>query len=212
MTTPAEYVDRVRSSVPPQLLCLPVWLGWKAIDNGDKKPRKVPFYIDGEPRNGALDAPGDRDRLVSFETAASAFIRASFTGLGVALGDIPGEELHLAGIDLDDVSLEDARVLEILAAANSYAEISPSGKGLKIFGLGNIGKADVALPTGGLEIYCEKRFFTVTGLRLNGAHLADLSDAARLARALWKVCDDSRGVLRPVLVSTVSCARTATTT
>ncbi|MCK7581547.1 MAG: hypothetical protein MZV65_41920 [Chromatiales bacterium] len=31
------------------------WLVWKSIANGEKKPRKVPFYANGSPRNGTLD-------------------------------------------------------------------------------------------------------------------------------------------------------------
>ena len=182
-----EYIARVRDAVPGALLDLPVWLLWKSIRRDRKgKPSKVPFCADGSPRKGDLDTPADRARLVTFDEAAEAYLaHHGYAGLGVALGDVPGEEIHLSGIDLDDVALDDGRVLAIMAAADSYAEVSPSGNGIKIFGTGAIGKADVHTERGGLEIYQGERFFTVTGQRLNGAHLADLTDAATVARRLW---------------------------
>ena len=160
----ADYLDRVRDAVPTVLLELPVWLSWlETRAEGREKPRKVPYYIDGTPRSGTLDTPADRARLVSFDTAATAFsIAGNYTGLGVALGavrgEVPGEDIQLSGLDLDDVATDDPRVLEILAAADSYAETSPSGRGLKIFGLGEIGTAKVTTTTGGLEIYSGRRF------------------------------------------------------
>lgn len=179
------YIERLRVNVPPLLLNLPVWLAWRSIPQPGEKPRKVPYYCDGAPRHGTLDGPEDRARLLTFDQAAERFDPARFTGLGVALGDVPGEEIHLSGIDLDDVATDDPRALEVLGAAVSYAEVSPSGNGLKIFGCGNIGTAKAQRDGAGLEIYSGARYFTVTGERINGAHLADLVDAAAVARRLW---------------------------
>ena len=182
----SDYLAKLREAVPEQLRELPVWLAWRSICAPGEKPRKVPYYCDGAPRHGALDSPEDRARLVTFDQAAATFDPARFTGLGIALGDVPGEEITLAGIDLDDVREDDPRVLEVLGAAASYAEVSPSGKGIKIFGTGDIGTAKVQRDGAGLEIYSRGRFFTVTGDRVNGAHVADLAEAAELARKRWQ--------------------------
>jgi regulatory protein RepA len=182
----SDYLERVRTNAPPAMLALPVWLAWRSVPTPGEKPRKVPFYCDGAPRHGTLDAPEDRARLLTFDQAAETFDPARFTGLGVALGAVPGEELVLAGIDLDDIAADDPRTLEVLGAADSYAETSPSGAGLKVFGTGAIGTTKAQRDGAGLEIYSGARYFTVTGERVNGAHLADLTDAANVARKLWQ--------------------------
>jgi hypothetical protein len=183
----ADYIATVRERVPRQLLQLPVWLTYRlhAAAPGEKA-KKVPYYADGSPRQGKLDSAEDRARLVDFETAASAM--NGHSGLGIALGEVPGEELHLCGVDLDNLGPQperDPRVLEILAVAESYCEKSPSGTGLHILGTGNVGttKRDAR----GLEVYSGGRFFTVTGDAVNSAGLADLSHAAKRARELFGV-------------------------
>lgn len=46
------------------------WLVWRSQPNGQKKPRKVPYYVNGSPRNGELDSPADLARLATLEDAA----------------------------------------------------------------------------------------------------------------------------------------------
>jgi hypothetical protein len=62
-------------------------------------------------------------------------------------------------------------------ATASYAEISPSRTGCKIFGTRDIGTEK----TKNLEIYSRGRFFTVTGEKLQSDHLVHLEAAATLA-------------------------------
>lgn len=183
-------------NIPAELRPLPVWLLWKSVPNGKDKPKKVPYYADGKVRQGVLDIPEDRARLVTLDAALSKFNSKRHTGLGVALGKIPDmpERLEpLSGIDCDNcVRGEEiaAAVKDVLAAAGeAYAEISPSGTGLKIFGIGNIGST--ATPE--LEIYSGARFFAVTGLRIQGDHLADLTAAAEVARRRLLMHTQTRG-------------------
>jgi hypothetical protein len=182
----ADYLEAVRKNVPPQLLPLHVWLLWRRVSGAPgEKPKKVPFYADGNPRSGRLDSPEDRSHLVDFEVAAAA-LNGHHAGLGIALGAVPGEEIHLSGIDLDHVYRDnqlDPRAVDVIAAAESFTERSPSGDGLHIVGLGNVGtlKKDAR----GLEIYSGGRFFTVTGNPINRAGLADLTEAAKRARELF---------------------------
>ena len=94
--TARDSIERIRGAVPRQLLDLPVWLLWKQVNSPGKKPRKVPHWADGSPREGELDSAEDRARLVTFEEAARVFLRnVGYAGLGIALGEVPGEELHL---------------------------------------------------------------------------------------------------------------------
>ncbi len=171
-------IERIRSSVPAILRELPIWLLHDA--------KKIPIYASGENRHGAMDSAEDRAQLVSFEKAAAALPKIfRATGLGVALGEVPGEEFRLCGIDLDHCYDEEQRLAEraeqILLAANSYAEKSPSGRGLHILGIGELG----TFKTAGAEVYSGARYFTMTGHRINGAHLGDATDAAELVRRLF---------------------------
>lgn len=182
MTTDKDqYIARLRANVPEALKERPVWLCWRSVPhkNPAEKPRKVPFYTDGTARGdgGKLDSPEDRARLAGFADAVATYHQGRFTGLGVALGE------GLCGVDLDDIAPSDPRAAETIAAASSYTETSPSGTGLKIFGTGDIGTVNKTECH--LEIYSGTRFFTVTGLALNGAALADLTAGARTARRLF---------------------------
>ena len=176
-------IERIRQNVPQMLRDLSAWLL--------HDPDKVPIYANGTNRRGNLDSPEDRSKLVTFEQAAAALATVRRAcGLGIALGEVPGEEIRIVGIDLDTCyrgdELED-RALQILGAANSYAERSLSGKGLHVLGTGDIGTLKIESTTDrpGLELYSGQRYFTVTGDRLNGAHVADITEAAALARQLF---------------------------
>jgi hypothetical protein len=109
-------------------------------------------------------------------------------GVGVALGAVPGTDFVLSGIDIDHCYVDgqlEGRAGAILAAAASYAERSPSGTGLHVLGLGNIGTTKETSGPVGLEIYSAARYFTVTGDAVNDSDLADLSEGSSLARRLF---------------------------
>lgn len=182
------------SHVPAELRDLPVWLHWKLLLKKDGKADKVPYYSHGKAR-GKTDTPDDRVSLVTFDLALTRFDSSRFAGLGVALGRVELGGPILSGIDCDNCITQNVLsppVQEIIAAgAGAYAEISPSGLGIKMFGTGDIGTTKKA---NGLEIYSQGRFFTVTGRRIEGDHLADLTAAAQRARELFKAPPDSGAV------------------
>jgi hypothetical protein len=195
-----EHVSRVRQNVPGILSGLPIWLLWREVrELGNRKPKKVPVYANGHTRV-KTDTPNDRAQLVTLEEAGTAFSRTGATGLGIALGEVPGEDIHISGIDLDGCfhgETLDPRAEQLLMAAESYAEKSPSGNGLHILGTGNAGT--LKKDGDGLEIYSGGRYFTVTGNAVNRAPLADLSEIARLARTLY---GESARPLKPKTVDT----------
>jgi putative DNA primase/helicase len=172
-------LTRIEANVPRMLLDLPVWL----LHRG-----KQPFYADGTARRGKLDSPEDRTRLVTFDEIQLALLMKGGDGVGIALGPVPESEIVICGIDLDDCYTDDrlqGRAQGILNAAESYAEKSPSGTGLHILGLGDIGSTKLKDDLGGLEIYSRGRYFTVTGDALNNVELADISGAAVHARRVF---------------------------
>lgn len=147
--------------------------------------KKQPFYVDGAPRNGALDSPKDGVRLGTYEQAVEALNTGGFDGLGFALGG------GWQGIDLDKV--EANNLSELAAELPGYVERSPSGKGWHAIGQGRA-FATLGANRSGVEAYCEKRYFTVTGNDCRGAitdiadfveqHIAPIHGAAKKASAL----------------------------
>jgi hypothetical protein len=122
-----------------------------------------------------------------FDVAVEAL--PGFDGIGFALGD------SYAGIDLDDCFAADGEpyhwaryILEDLAG--TYAEVSPSGNGIKLFMRGGKpeGRCRRQVGLGEVEVYGGGRFFTVTGNAFGGApsELRDCTaDLARLHATLF---------------------------
>ena len=159
------------------------WVGWKEVGNGDDR-KKLPFSaVTGE--SAGWDDPG---KWVSLDQAFTFAENAGMIGVGIVLRD------GLGGVDLDEC--RDPETGEIAGWARNvldifptYAEVSPSGRGIKVFALGapeslpghrvRMGKPAV---NGGrqpqLEAYTQGRFFTVTGNILDGAvdELVDCGD------------------------------------
>lgn len=153
-----------------QLMASPIWLLWKSVpaDTLGKKPRKVPYYVNGRVRQGALDVPADRSQLCTFDVAAGAFKTGNraFAGIGIALGP-DGRSGHVQGCDFDDI---EANGLSDLAnqwirgglAGKGYVEVSPSGSGIHILGYGR-SFTPLNSNASGIEAYSGARFFTFTG-------------------------------------------------
>ena len=160
------------------------WLFWRSEQRGSK-PTKVPYACSGG--YAKVDDPSTWATRDEAEAAARRFINGTDGGTGIVLGDV-GNDLHLCGLDLDS-SVSDGLIAdwaaEILSAASSYCEISPSGLGLKIFFYANsedvrpflgrigvpasswgcrrsVGGADSRDHGPAVEVYCGRRYFTVT--------------------------------------------------
>ena len=148
-------------SIPAELKAIPRWLLWKLEDRAGK-PSKVPYQADGRPAK-----VNDPATWTTFETALAAYRAGGFSGLGIALSD----DDDLAGVDLDkclnpDTGELDPEAAAIVAMLPTYCEVSPSGRGLRLFAFGK-------LPQGGrrkgkVEMYEAGRYLTVTGHQFNG--------------------------------------------
>ena len=149
-------------NVPAELKQRRQWLVWREEIRVDK-PTKVPYQV-----NGKKAQSNNASTWTDYATVCKHQER--FDGIGFVFT----EEDKYTGIDLDDCII-DAKVQpwakEILDRfqGKSYMEVSPSGKGIKMWTLaklpadakkkvylrGNIGAA--------IEAYDSVRYFTVTG-------------------------------------------------
>jgi hypothetical protein len=164
------------------------WVLWQVRERRGKIT-KPPLQADGR-----LAKSDDPSTWCTFQEALAAYAAegAEFSGIGVVLP--PG----YAAFDLDDCrDPETGRIVpqveEMLDRLGSYAEVTPSGTGLRV-----IGRCDPSLPeihrklqlpgTSGasVEIYRHaRRYITVTGLHVEGTAdaLADVGDKADLILA-----------------------------
>ncbi|GAB1389857.1 MAG: hypothetical protein AMXMBFR78_11330 [Rubrivivax sp.] len=182
----AAQLLALQASVPQAMRERPQWLLWRAEQyEGDKKPRKVPYYVSGRKRNATQGSGPDREELASFELALQHLARGSYTGLGFAF--LPGDQLIGVDIDgaIDDDGVVSERCQSIIEACGSYTELSPSGRGVHVICSVRANateeecKAQTFKDNGiGLEVFCGRQFFTVTGRRWPGTpeHVAPLAD------------------------------------
>lgn len=148
---PLEKVNRIRRNVPRAMLEAQRWLVHR---------KKVPYYVSGFPRSGALDSPEDLIRMGTFEQALAAMQAGAYDGLGFALGG------GWQGVDLDKV--DENGLSAVVSDLPGYVERSPSGKGWHAIGYGAPFET-MGSNGSGIEAYSGRRFFTVTGDEGRGA-------------------------------------------
>lgn len=173
---PPHVEPPVWDTIPARLAQAQQWVLWKfEWDVKRSAWLKVPYYVQGGRRTGGQGDDRDRQRLATLPVVRRAFERAAGTEkawTGVGFGFLPGD--GLIGIDLDKCfdpvtgQLGD-RAAKIVQAFHSFTEFSPSGKGLHIYVEGHTATAksnDI-----GVEMFCEKQYFTVTGRHMEGMPL-----------------------------------------
>ncbi len=152
-------------NIPRDLQAMDRWVLWKnvpRIKSGGKKVwAKMPLSA-----KGGAGSSTDSATWVSFGAAVDEYLLGDYDGIGIMLGG----SLH--GIDLDNCRDPVTGVLsdlaqETLDRVEGYAEVSPSGTGLKIFTQTNLDSSRTKKEAG-VELYKDGRYFTVTGHAING--------------------------------------------
>lgn len=163
--------------VPEPLRALPAWLCWRYEHfTGEAKPRKIPYWADGTRRHGQQGGPQDRDRLTTFVAARDAAVRAGYDGVGFA----PLADFGYTFLDFDAcVDVHGNTPKEIEQIVNrTYAEYSPSGKGIRAVLKGDLGnhKSHATPDQYGFETFSTSGFVTFTGNILPGCELLGYED------------------------------------
>jgi putative DNA primase/helicase len=150
--------------IPNRLKNLKQFVDWGYFWNHerhiwDKPPRNA--------RSGNLASSTNPGTWATFEQAMSAYATGRFDGIGVVVCKknriIVGDVDHCRNPETGEI---DPEALEIVLAIGSYAEISPSGTGLRFV-------VEGALPgkgrkRGNIELYDNARYVTLTGHHLEG--------------------------------------------
>ena len=158
--------------IPEELKRRRQWVCWHYEKRGDTWA-KVPLLANVN-KPIRIDVT-DPTFLVSFDEAVKTAMR---NGWGIGFVFYSGDPY--TGIDLDDVDAWRDEAWEIVKRANSYAEWSPSGKGIKIIVKGKIEN----FRNDNIEVYSQDRFFTITGHHVEGTPL-EINDAQQLLDELY---------------------------
>ena len=166
--------------IPSELKELDQWVMWRyehrTARNGGARKTKVPCQ-----RNSLLAKSTDPKTWCSYELASEALVNnpEQFAGLGfVFAANDP-----YSGIDLDNALLEGDNLKvwaeEIVRSfVGAYMEVSPSGRGVKIWAKGKLsgaGKQFRLSDSERVEMYDQGRFFAVTG-QLYGSPVEVIND------------------------------------
>ena len=177
--------------VPQPLHDVQGWLLWRFEPFiGEAKPRKVPYWVDGTRRHGEQGGPVDRARLSTFFAAREAAARMGYDGVGFA----PLPDFGYTVLDFDNcVDVAGNMPAEIGSiVSRTYAEYSPSGKGIRAALKGDLGnhKSPTTPDDYGFETFSSSGFVTFTGNILPACdvlgHQDTIADVDDVTRAL---CD-----------------------
>jgi hypothetical protein len=158
---------------PAELTDLHQWMVWRnEIPPGGGKPSKMPYQPTGLPAKS-----NDPATWYSYEECEAAV--DSFAGVAFVFSELD----PYCGIDLDDCVVNgeiEPWAQEIIGkfSGRCYAEISPSGCGVKLIVIGSRDNAKHRNKVGKVECYDRARFWTMTGFVLDGeTTIGDAQDA-----------------------------------
>ena len=159
---PSTVAQLLTDNIPAELCERPQWVTWRyRWRNGQWT--KVPYNA----VTGTKARPNDSETWSNFAVALEAARSGNRDGIGFVFS----KDDPYCGIDLDDCMDGDgqpvAEAQAILDLFDSYAEVSPSGRGVKVWIRGSlVGRGRRTSRVAGfkeLEVYDKGRYFTVTG-------------------------------------------------
>jgi len=162
--------------IPQELKDCKNWVGWKAVpdENDPRHFGKVPVCITSGEKASSTD-PRDWE---DFDTAVNSMFRSQlgfvFTDTLFFGVDIDKQDDALAAFldgDTDNI------IGEFITALGSYAELSPSGRGVHIICKGSLPGG--ANRKGCVEMYETGRFFTMTGNCISDLPIADCTETIK---------------------------------
>lgn len=187
---PKTGTQQSRSLIPQEMKDRCQWIVWKFEQKDEqKKPAKMPFNLKG---SGLKWSEPTMETHGTYEQAMAVLEQSKTTSSPYeGIGFVFTKDDPFVFIDLDkcfegDKPNELAQKVLGLAGA-TYSEISPSGRGLHIFGTGKLAKA--LKPTHGkFEAYSYGRFSTVTEEGVENEGL--LGDVQQAISYLQSLCDN----------------------
>jgi primase-polymerase (primpol)-like protein len=163
-------------NIPETLKALPRWFVWKYVEDLDPENGAVEW--NKPPMNARTLGAGSSTNAKTwsdYPTALESFRKHKLDGVGFvvyrATGEVVPDGERLVAIDLDkcrnpETSAIDPWAQEIIDKLASYTEVSPSGRGIRIFIFADL--PPHGRKKGHFECYQSGRYVTVTGARVAG--------------------------------------------
>jgi putative DNA primase/helicase len=172
-STRPKALPVIPKNLPAELEAIDQWVVWRYVSETDPETGEVDW--DKPPLNARtlrLASSTDASTWSTFDQALEAYQRGGLDGIGLVLHrakDATGP--GLVGIDLDKCRNPETGEVEdwaqeIIRDLDSYTEVSPSGRGIRIFLYGTLPPS--GRKKGRFECYETGRYVTVTGHRLEG--------------------------------------------
>lgn len=163
-------------AIPRELKDCKNWVGWRAVqdENDPSHFGKVPVCVSSDNNASSTDSRDWED----FETAVNSRYRNQlgfvFTDSGYFGVDIDKQEEAVE----DFINGRTDNIIgEFVTALHSYAELSPSGKGIHIICKGTLPGG--SRRRGCVEMYETGRFFTMTGKMIADYPLTDCTESIK---------------------------------
>jgi primase-polymerase (primpol)-like protein len=185
-----QPLQPIFENIPASLRHLPQWVTWR-LENRHGRWAKPAF----DPRSGRPASVTDPGTWTTFALVADTY---RHSGLFDGIGFVFTANDPFVGVDLDHCrnlanGHLDVWAEEVVAFLASYAEMSPSGTGVKILVKGSWPHPKHR--RGNLEVYDQHRFFTLTGHRLDGAPEQVLEQRAGLDWLAARLLDGAQAVV-----------------
>jgi hypothetical protein len=165
------------SLIPKLLIDQEKWLGWKKGET-DSRGKFPKYPVD--PKHTFKISFQDRNNLMSFNYALTSFkSNTLLSGLGYKLDpEAIYEGKYLVGVDIDLCEGRGKEEFDLFRSElnGTYSETSPSGKGIRLFGL----TKDLCSnwSHNHIEVYLQNRWLTITGMNQCG-EIVDITDALK---------------------------------
>lgn len=162
------------------------WVAWRYAER-DGSLTKPPINV----HNGYGASHSDPATWATYEQACRYALEHDLPGVGYVISD----DDDYTGADLDNCRDPDTGRIEpwaeeILALAETYTEISPSGTGFRLIWRGKIDKTIKCDPAH-VEVYRNKRYLTITGNHIDNTPSGILA-ARATAQALYERAESYR--------------------
>lgn len=144
----------IYNNIPAEIRDINSWVVWRYEDTVSPKPTKVPYNA----RTGRHASHSNPDTWSTYNEVITSLNSGLYDGIGFVLSD--RDPYTFIDFDESDKPENCERHQSIANHFESYAEISPSGRGLHIIVKGSV-------PNGrkrnGVEVYSTLRYMTMTG-------------------------------------------------
>jgi putative DNA primase/helicase len=154
----------ITENVPTELANYPQWVSWSGTLGRGGKMSKIPI----SPKTGRFAQTNASGSWGTFDESVEFSREHNLPGIGFVFS----ENDNFVGIDFDNcldpaTGEIDAEALDVIKRLDTYTEISPSGRGIHVIAKGKLPAG--SRKAGKVEIYDDRRFFTITGNPFNGS-------------------------------------------